>query len=232
MEPNHVPVCAGANGGASTQRPPHALAERRPAKGREFVCLALARCPEYGTQASQGRPWGFWLAIYPLLCYRLTSSRIPRCYASQSVSQSAHHVRGPPQSCLCCLWSPARPVQSQLMRHAPAKWAEDKTPSRLFPVCPRSVDGWQVLERDLPCARVQADRLPEIRQPDGCDSLPFQPRPSQPAASQPAPSFPISCWVVGGVSLSPRRLTVCRFACVPWHPWITQLLDLLFLLPC
>lgn len=30
---------------------------------------------------------GCWLAIYPLLCYRLTSSKIPRWYASQSVSQ-------------------------------------------------------------------------------------------------------------------------------------------------
>lgn len=55
--------------------------------------------------------------------------------------------------------SAARPVQSQLMRHAPAKWAEDKTHSRLFPASPWSMDGWQVRceMRDLLSATAQID---------------------------------------------------------------------------
>lgn len=73
-------------------------------------------------------------------------------------------------------------VQGQLMRHAPAKWAEGKTLSRLFPVLHTAL---QIDDRK-----------------DGCNS---------PLPSQPTPSSPISDWqnwVLGGVSLSSQRLTV------------------------
>lgn len=76
------------------------------------------------------------------------------------------------------------------MRHAPAKWAEGKTRSRIFPASPWSMDGWQVLNAgsavchgaDRQTDRQTSDRYSN-RQTDAIVVLPSQ-------SSQPATVIP------------------------------------------
>lgn len=147
----------------------------------------------------------------------LTSNRLVVQAVSRSVGP-IHHVssQGSPQSVLPVASAASdalydrplsllRPVQGQLMRHAPAKWAEDKTPSQFFPVLH---------------TRLQIDRRQK--------KTPYNSPPPPP--SQPAPSSPISDWGLGGVSPCSQRLTVCPAAMALMdHPafW-----DLLFSSSC